>query len=144
MMGCLVKCFWSVFCHLFFGSSLCSVAKSNSENSIGIGRICSSWILIKLWRWIFNMYPCCVIGLSWRELFIWSICTFLSNCVGSGLHELMYSFIKILVSWIDLELLSVVNSGKRCVIINIWNSFDCGEMVLGGMIEDHLDVSMLT
>ena len=143
-MGRCVEGIWSMVSHLILCSSLCSMTKSNRENSVCILRICSSRILVKLWRGILYMDSSCVVSLLGREFFVWSILSFLSNTISCSLHKFMNSHVKIFVSWIDFQIFSVISLGWGSVIVNIRYSIRSCEMVLRGMVKDHLDVSMLS
>ena len=87
MVSSGVKGVGLVLHHLLLGAEVgCTVAKAHGEDSVGIGGISSTRVLVKKWRSFLDVHTSSVIGLVRRIFLIWGIETLLSNTVGGGFH----------------------------------------------------------
>ena len=74
------------------------------------------------------------------HLFVRSVLTLFTNFVCGCLHDFVDAHIKVDKLGIDLQLFTVVYFRQGCVIVNVWRSFDRGEMRLGALVVDQLDI----
>jgi len=107
---------------LLFGSLLGTKSKANCHDSIWIGRIASSRILINLWWLLVWVHLRREHSLIRARLLIGCICSFLSNLICRCLHHFVHTQIQIDVVFVNCQRLAVVNARKRFVIIQIWTA----------------------
>ena len=135
--------FISVLILIFLCPFLPAKPKSDRKNSIRVIWIASSRILVKFWRFIFNMLLNCMISLSWTYFFIWCVFPFFPNFVGSGFHNLMNIFIHFNMRRVKWQYFTVVNSWRRKVINLIGRSVCSCEMSFWAEIIYKFDIFIL-
>ena len=74
------------------------------------------------------------------HLLIGSVLTLFTNLVSGCLHDFVDAHIKVYKLGIDLQLFTVVHFRQRCVIVHVWRSLDRGEMRLGALVINQLDI----
>lgn len=133
----------SVYILLLFGSLLRSKSKADCHDSVWIGRIASSRILIDLWWFLVWVHLGGEDCLMRARFLIGCVFSFLSDLICRCLHDFVHAQIQIDVVLVNCQRVAMVNARKRLVIIQIWSAFGGGQMCFGALIIIELDVPIL-
>lgn len=139
-----VECLAPVDVLVLVGSFLGAETKANGLGTIWVLGIATTRILVDLGRLLTRVHLLGHLDHVRGVDLVGGIVTLLTDRVSSGLHDLMNALVDVNVLGVDGEMLTVVNSGDRGVVWLVWNALRGREMILGALVIDELDISILT